>query len=105
MSRTTTPPDVLDEHTGRRYVHYDPTSDTRPSTAFVLAVADLQGVGPLDLPPLGYVTDPDALNRLVTENTNCEIDGTLTFEFAGFDVAVHPSGLAELTPVDGETGA
>lgn len=97
---TTGPPDVLDDD--RQYVHYNPNSDASPSTELALAVADLQGVGPLDLPPLGYATDPGALNALVAGNTECEIDGTLTFEFAGFDVTVHPSGLAELDPVDGD---
>lgn len=96
MSQRTTPPDVLD--TDRQYVRTDPASDQRMSTTVALAVADREGVAPTALPPLGYATDPDALDTFVATDA---VDGEITFTFAGYDVTVHPCGLAELDPREG----
>jgi len=94
MSDTVTSSDVPGDD--RRYVHYDPESEQRMSTTLALAVADLEGVSPTALDPLGYATDPDELDSLVAENTDGAVGGRIDFEFAGYDVTVHPCGYAEL---------
>ncbi len=96
MSDTIPSSDVPDD--GRRYVHYDPESEQRMSTTLALAVADLEGVEPTALDPLAYATDPETLDSLVAENTDGAVSGDVSFEFAGYDVTVHPCGYAELVP-------
>ena len=56
-----------------------------PSTAVVLAVADELGRDELDLPPLGDVVDPDALDTLLRRASS---DAIVTFRYAGFEIDV-----------------
>lgn len=60
--------------------------------AVVEAVADRKGVEPIEVGPLAYGIDPDALNRLVDSMDA----GTITFRFEGFEVEVDADGDVSL---------
>jgi hypothetical protein len=98
-------PAVGDGRGDRRFVHYDPESDTGFSTTLAMAVADAAGVQPTDLDPLAYTTDPAKLDALVESPPSDGVTGEVHFAFGGFNVTVHPSGLAELRPRDGDQHA
>ncbi|WP_135854143.1 HalOD1 output domain-containing protein [Halorussus salinus] len=80
-------------------VNYDPASDAKPSHALVVGVADRAGVDPLELNPLHDAVDPELIDELVGEDGLPEVNGHVSFAYAGFDVTVYPSGLFELSPV------
>jgi hypothetical protein len=61
--------------------------------AVVSAVADATGTDPLELPPLGNVVDPEALNDLVDCGRNSDLR-SISFEYAGYDVVV--SGVGDI---------
>ena len=66
------------------------------SERVVAAVADRDGVSPLDIsPPLFDSIDPDALDRLYGEGRS---GVTTAFEFAGYRVTVRAGGHVELDP-------
>jgi hypothetical protein len=100
MSDTTTFSDGLDGH-DRRYVRYDPESNRQMSTTLALTVADLEGVSPTDLDPLAYSIDPGEIDALVSEYEPTGVAGDLSFQYAGYEILVHPCGLAELSTVEG----
>jgi len=60
--------------------------------AVVEAVADRKGVEPIEVGPLAYEVDPDALNQLVESMDS----GTITFPFEGFEVEVDADGDVSL---------
>ncbi|MFT4920926.1 MAG: hypothetical protein ACI8XM_000117 [Haloarculaceae archaeon] len=60
--------------------------------AVVDAVADRKGVEPIEIGPLAYEIDPDALNRLVDSMDA----GTVSFPFEGFEVEVDADGEVSL---------
>ena len=63
------------------------------------AVADKEGCGKLDLPPLFEAVDPEALETLVEHEATFE----LTFTYNGYDIVFDDSGEIDVT-VAGETG-
>jgi len=75
------------------------------STMLAMAVASLEGVHPTELDPLAHTIDTDAIDRLVAEGKTPDVDGEMTFEYAGYVVSVAPCGLAELVPVTEESHA
>lgn len=67
------------------------------STAIVSAVADAEGVSPLDLRPLATVVDPDALNGMVASMAGQPDDtGIVEFAYSGYDVTVTRDGRVDL---------
>lgn len=60
--------------------------------AVVEAVADRKGVEPIEVGPLAYEVDPDALNKLVDSMDS----GTIAFPFEGFQVEVDADGEVSL---------
>ncbi|MFD1589295.1 HalOD1 output domain-containing protein [Halorientalis brevis] len=75
-------------------------TDTRlsPSRKVIHETAARKDVAPTDLPPLHRVIDPDALDALFDPTVNAaRMDGTTTFEYAGYDVTVHADGYVEVT--------
>jgi hypothetical protein len=72
--------------------HYDRDTTEPCSQVVVNAVADALGRSPLDLEPLYYCVDPDALDDLVDRSLGSELahGATVRFEFAGCRVAVSP---------------
>lgn len=68
----------------------------RLSEAVVRAVADAEGVDPIDLDtPLYEAIDPDALDRLF-ESQKGRPTGRLTFSYRGYDVCVTADGQLTL---------
>ncbi|CDK40308.1 HalOD1 output domain-containing protein [Halorubrum sp. AJ67] len=67
-------------------------SGPSPSLAVVEAIAALAGVEPADLSDEGVAlyehVDPDALNALVSDRSDADLDVSLTV--AGYDVRVGP---------------
>lgn len=68
------------------------TNGQDPSLAVVEAVAERKGVDPVQVGPLAYEIDPDALDTLVDSMDA----GTITFPFEGFDVEVDADGEVSL---------
>lgn len=68
------------------------TDGQRPSLAVVEAVADRKGVDPVEVGPLAYEIDPDALDSLVDSMDS----GTITFPFEGLEVEVDADGEVSL---------
>lgn len=67
--------------------------------AVVTAVADADGVSPLELPPLATVLDPDALETFVATMTSGPDEPMTTVEFAynGYTVTVTGDGSVTVT--------
>ncbi|MHB9287038.1 HalOD1 output domain-containing protein [Halobacteriales archaeon Cl-PHB] len=66
------------------------------STAVVRAVADREGVDPIDLEqPLYAVVDSEALDDLFST-----AEGSVTFEYHGYVVTAHSDGTVDLDPVE-----
>jgi len=67
------------------------------SERVIQAIADREGVSPLDIsPPLFDAIDPDALDRLYG---NGRSGTSVAFEYSGYRVSVRPDGRVELTPL------
>ena len=83
--------------------HTSDASDISPPTSVSDAirdtVSDAKDVRYDELDPLTDAIDPEALDSLVREETRY---GQIQFRYAGFDVAVHPSGAIELDRIDDE---
>lgn len=73
-------------------------NDESASESVILAVSDATGTDPLQLPRLGDVVDPDALDDLFladsqwTDDSRGTEGGTVSFRFSGCDVTVHADG-------------
>ena len=77
--------------------------DTRspPSQKVIAEVARQTDVAPTDLPPLHEVINPDALDTLFQSTPNAgRMEGTISFEYSGYEVTVHGDGYVDVTPLD-----
>lgn len=75
------------------------TADTSNiSHTVVEAVAEAEGVDPLELtPPLCEVIDPDALDHLfATTPVDSRMDGKVTFDYNGYEVTAWGSGYVSV---------
>lgn len=73
------------------------TADHESAVAAVVrAVAAVDGVRQVDLPPLGEAIEPDALNRTVR---SLREGGFVMFPYAGYAVVAHATG--EVAVYDG----
>lgn len=71
-----------------------------PTQRIVQAIADAEGVEPVDLdPPLFDVLDGDLLNALVSSNETNADDPSLemTFEYLGYTVYVAAGGTVSVS--------
>ncbi|RDI69618.1 HalOD1 output domain-containing protein [Halopelagius longus] len=93
------------EEWGRSRIDYDKRADSYhvacedselASTNVVLSIAALEGVGPMELPPLAETVDPDALDRVFAPSAS--VEGSVSFEYAGYDVTVTSEGKLEIVP-------
>lgn len=65
------------------------------SDAVLTAIADHSGTEPSEIePPLYQVVDVEALDTLFRDGS-----GTVTFEYAGYEVQVSGDGVVELSPL------
>lgn len=67
---------------------YTLAADETPSEGVYTVVAVMENCSPLDLRPLAEVVDPDAVDVLLTGETEVE---RVSFEYAGYDVTVTPT--------------
>jgi len=79
--------------------------DEAPSESVIRAVSEATGTDPLQMPRLGDVVDPDALDALFLADSSWTDDsrdstpaGTVTFRFSGCDVTVHADGRTVVSP-------
>lgn len=82
----------------------DVSDDSSASTAVVSAIADAEGISPLDVrPPLASVIDSDALDRLVASMTGWtdEPSGVVEFMYNGYVVSVTGNGVVSVNEIDG----
>jgi len=80
--------------------------DTCPSVGVVTAVAEAEGVSPLDLqPPLGSVIDTDALDRLGEKLTSRpdQPPARIEFPYKGYLVTVTEDRGISLAELDSDT--
>lgn len=78
---------------------YEVTSSRQVSTQIIEAVADCEGVDPLDLqPPLYEVVDPEALEALFGSTVaGTERRGRIEFTYAGYRITVAVAGERTIT--------
>lgn len=81
------------------------TEDEPVSTRVIAAVADACDVDPLELPPLGDVLDPDALDQLFNSFDSRIGPGRVDFMMAGCEVVVHSDGEVVVTPPGEQSSA
>lgn len=77
----------------------DPSSEPVSSTV-VTGVAAVKNVDPIDLPPLYYAIDPDALDGLFQPHCSASETVRVQFTFAGCDVVVDGDSRVTVTPAD-----
>ena len=63
-------------------------------------VAEAEGVGPLELPPLHDSIDADALQSLLTETTSDDHSDAIevSFRYYGYSVTVTSDGALQVVP-------
>jgi hypothetical protein len=68
--------------------------DVNVCVTVVLAIAKIQGIDPVELPPLHDVQDPDKIAQMVSMLISSDdiTAGTLTFAYYEHEVTVDPSG-------------
>ncbi|AHG01894.1 hypothetical protein HALLA_00955 (plasmid) [Halostagnicola larsenii XH-48] len=78
---------------------YDSRRD-QPSLAVVAMVAAIDDRDPIELSPLHFVIDMEALDDLFSETaTDGMRSGCLSFSYEGFDVTVFSEGTIEVSPI------
>jgi len=90
--------DSPDSMTTSITANWDAGTENTPVYVVVSAVAEAEGVDPVDLPPLYNVTDPEALNALFTSDSGGV--STVEFEYAGYSVVVRGEGTVEVRPAN-----
>jgi hypothetical protein len=74
-------------------IQHDFEGDQLLSTTVISAVADANGVQPLDLPPLYETIDPDTLDSLFRQTTESGgVPDQITFTHSDCTVTVHDDG-------------
>lgn len=75
--------------------NWDADTENTPVYAVVSAVAEAEGVDPVDLPALYETIDPEALNDLFLSDPGTAI--TVEFRYAGYSVTVRGGGTVEVS--------
>lgn len=81
----------------------DVPDDPSASAAVVRAIADAEGISPMDVrPPLASVIDPDALDQLVASMNGWrdEPSGVVDFMYNGYIVSVTGNGAVSVGKID-----
>ena len=79
---------------GRGSGSTDGATEWSPSRAAIEAVAESERIDPVDLPPLGDVIDPEALNGLFADRESTR--GRIRFRYHGYEVTVDERGHVTL---------
>ena len=76
-------------------------SRSPPSHKVIAEIARRTDVAPTELPPLHDVINPDALDTLFQPTPNAgRMDGTISFEYSGYEITVHADGFVDVTSLD-----
>ncbi|WP_158059336.1 HalOD1 output domain-containing protein [Halorussus halophilus] len=92
--------DDRDFMTEPHHVRYDPTDSTNITESIAIAIAELEGVHPLELDPLYGAVNPESLEKFVAHGGSDEFGGEMSLTFEGYSVTVHASGLVEIERID-----
>ncbi|QSG01767.1 HalOD1 output domain-containing protein [Natranaeroarchaeum sulfidigenes] len=65
--------------------------------AVVSSLSSVLDVDPIELEPIQYSVDTDALNDVVD---HADDDTNVSFEFEGYEISVSTDGIVDLTPPD-----
>jgi hypothetical protein len=88
-----------DDRHGVYAVEWDGEELDSISYAIVELVAELEGVNPTDVVPLGEYVDTDALERLFEPSEqNGHPVGTVKFEYSGYTITIH-GGRITASPI------
>jgi hypothetical protein len=80
-------------------INPEPDSRTRPTTAVIEAIAEHEGLDPLDLDqPLYEVIDTDALDSIIGEGKDGLSEVTVQFSYNGCRVHATSDGSVEVNP-------
>lgn len=92
-------PDAVRTEDGTYRVEFDPEACS-PSEAVIAAVSSATATDALELPPLSFVLDPDALDDLFDAATDTDAGrrGTTTFSYAGCDITASSDGMVVADP-------
>ncbi|MDS0475457.1 HalOD1 output domain-containing protein [Natrinema sp. 1APR25-10V2] len=71
-----------------------------PSQAIVMGLAERNDVSPLEMQPLYEAVNPEALDTLFQNGRS----GRVTFEYAGYEVAVHGNGHIDIHETEHSAG-
>lgn len=72
----------------------------QPSSAIVIAISEVTGTDPMVLEPLYNVIDPDALNSLFESTGPSRLDGSVSFEYCGYQVTIEADGRGFIAELD-----
>lgn len=88
-----------DDEVGVYRFDYDAATDDLV-VELVLAIADVRGVEPTDIPPLAPEIDPDRLEACVASlnGDDPRVEGKVTFSVADCDVTVLPGQVVIAAP-------
>lgn len=91
----------LSKTQGEKPLHTFTWSESKqPSSAVIIAIADVTGEDPLELEPLYSAIDPDALNNLFTSTRLPRHNGSVSFNYHGFQVTINADGHGFLSEQD-----
>lgn len=74
------------------------STSIEPSTAVVVAIANICDTNPIDLDPLSQAIDPKALNRLCS-GLDKDSDCTVDFTYLDYRICVVSYGILEIEPI------
>lgn len=78
-------------------LEYRPNEDRSLTETIVTAVADLEDISPLDLPPLYEATDPEVLHQLIENFEASKGQRTvICFEYRDWNIFVRNDGCIEV---------
>ena len=72
----------------------------QPSSAIVIAISEVTGTDPIDLEPLYNVVNPDSLNSLFDSTAPSRLDGSVSFEYCGYQVTIKADGRGFISELD-----
>lgn len=91
----------LDQPQGEQPLHtFTWSQSEQPSSAVVVAIAEVIAEEPTDLDPLYTIIDPDALNRLFGPARSPRLNGSVSFEYHGYQVTVKADGRGFISEPD-----
>lgn len=96
---------VTDQQDSETY-RFEYNQETTPaSIAVIAALSEAMDADPIDLEPLQYTIDTDALGKLARVQGTTNKSVTIAFTYEGYSVTVTSYGVIALTPSEQEQTA